>query len=289
MPELPEVETIRRRLAPVVEGRELTMLDILDPRWCLPLAPAEVRAAVERRRVERLTRRGKYLVWALGGEVFLIMHLRMTGTLLLDPPPDSPYVRVRFGLDGGAHELRFCDPRRFGTGELALGPAARDAFFAARLGLEPLDGELTGAALRAMARGRRAPVKAFLLDQRRIAGMGNIYADEALFRAKIHPLRPAGALNRAQWDALATAVRETLVAGLAAGGATIDDFRDADGVAGAFQDELLVHRRRGEPCPECGGEVVKFVAAGRGTYACETCQPRPRARRSRPRGRAARA
>jgi formamidopyrimidine-DNA glycosylase len=288
MPELPEVETIRRRLAPVVEGRELTTLDILDPRWCLPLAPAEVRAAVEGRRVERLTRRGKYLVWALDGDVFLLMHLRMTGTLLLDPAPDEPYVRVRFVLDGGAHELRFCDPRRFGTGELALGPAARDAFFAARLGLEPLHGELTGAALRAMARGRRAPVKAFLLDQRRVAGVGNIYADEALFRAKIHPLRPAGALSRAQWDALAAAVRETLVAGLAAGGATIDDFRDADGVAGAFQDEFLVHRRRGEPCPACGGEVVKFVAAGRGTYACETCQPRPRVRRtSRPRGRAA--
>src|SRR5436190_1360175 len=119
------------------------------------------------------------------------MHLRMTGTLLYDPPPGTPYERVRWTLDDG-HQLRFCDPRRFGTGELALGTPARDAFFAARLGLEPLDGELTGEALRRMARGRRAPVKAFLLDQRRIAGVGNIYADEALFRAGIHPLRRVG-------------------------------------------------------------------------------------------------
>ena len=120
-----------------------------------------------------------------------------------------------------------------------------------------------------------------------VAGVGNIYADEALFRARIHPLRPAGSLSRRQYDALADAVRDALTAGIAAGGATIDDFRDADGVRGAFQDEFLVHRRRGEPCPACGSEVVKFVAAGRGTYACETCQPRPRARRSRPRARAA--
>ena len=286
MPELPEVETIRRQLAPVVEGRELTALEILDARWCLPLAPEALREALEGRRVERLGRRGKYLVWELEDEAFLLMHLRMTGVVLLDPPSDAPYVRVRFELDGGAHELRFCDPRRFGTGELALGTDARDAFFASRLGVEPLGEELTGDALRRLARGRRAPVKAFLLDQRRVAGVGNIYADEALFRARIHPLRPAGSLTRAQCEALAAAVRDALSAGLAAGGATIDDFRHADGVSGAFQHEFLVHRRRGEPCPQCGGEVVKFVAAGRGTYACETCQPRPRRRRA-PRARAA--
>jgi formamidopyrimidine-DNA glycosylase len=288
MPELPEVETIRRQLAPVVEGRELSALEILDARWCLPLAPEALREALEGRRVQRLGRRGKYLVWELEDEAFLLMHLRMTGVVLLDPPPDAPYVRVRFELDGGAHELRFCDPRRFGTGELALGADARDAFFASRLGVEPLGEELTGEALRRLARGRRAPVKAFLLDQRRIAGVGNIYADEALFRARVHPLRPAGSLSRAQCDALAAAVRDALSAGLAAGGATIDDFRHADGVSGAFQHEFLVHCRRGEPCPQCGGEVVKFVAAGRGTYACETCQPRPRRRRA-PRARAARA
>jgi formamidopyrimidine-DNA glycosylase len=275
MPELPEVETIRRQLAPLLEGRRLAALEISDPRWCMPLAPQELRDALEGRRIERLGRRGKYLVWELQDEAFLLAHLRMTGTMLYDPPPATPYERVRFRLDDG-HDVRFCDPRRFGTGELALGRPAVDAFFAARVGIEPLSEELDGAALARMARGRRAPVKAFLLDQRHVAGVGNIYADEALFRARLHPLRPAGSLKRAQWDALAGAVRAALTAGLDAGGATIDDFRHADGVSGAFQDEFLVHRRDGEPCPQCGGTVVKLVAAGRGTYVCETCQPRPR-------------
>ena len=292
MPELPEVETIRRRLAPAVEGLVVTELRIDDPRWCLPLAAEAVVDAVAGRRVERLARRGKYLVWELAEEVFLLLHLRMTGTLLLDPADDPPNERVRLRLDGGRHEVRFCDPRRFGTGELALGRAALDAFFDARLGMEPLDDGLSGAALRRLARGRTAPVKAFLLDQRRIAGVGNIYADEALFRARVHPLRPAGRLTPAQWDAVAEGVRGALRAGLAAGGATIDDFRDADGAPGAFQDEFLVHRRAGEACPACGGGIVKFVAAGRGTYACERCQPRPRRRSARaaaPSGRPGRA
>ena len=287
MPELPEVETIRRQLAPVVEGRRLAALEIEDPRWCMPLAPEALRDALEGRRIERLSRRGKYLVWELQDDAFLIVHLRMTGTLLIGPPPGTPYRRVRFGIEGGGQdgafaEIAFCDPRRFGTGELALGRRALDAFFATRVGIEPLSDELTGPALAALARGRRAPVKAFLLDQRRVAGVGNIYADEALHRARIHPLRPIGTLKRAQFEALAQAVRAALEAGLAAGGATIDDFRHADGVSGSFQDEFLVHLRRGEPCGACGTTIVKFVAAGRGTYVCERCQPRPRTAKRRP-------
>jgi formamidopyrimidine-DNA glycosylase len=277
MPELPEVETIRRQLAPRVEGRRIAALEITDPRWCEPLEPAAVSDLAEGRRVEALSRRGKYLVWELADEAFLLMHLRMTGTLLYDPAPEERYRRVRIALDDG-HELAFCDPRRFGTGEIALGRPALDAFLAARLGIEPLGPELTGERLRALTRGRRAPIKAFLLDQRRIAGVGNIYADEALFRARIHPLRAAGTLTRAQADALAEAVRAALSAGLAAGGATIDDFRHVDGVYGGFQHEFLVHRREGEPCPVCGGEIVKFVSGGRGTYACEHCQRPPRRR-----------
>src|SRR3954449_10406168 len=195
MPELPEVETIRRNLAPHVERRTLQRLEILDARWSRPLAPRELRDAVEGRTVERLGRRGKYLVWEFSGDVFLLCHLRMTGTFLLEP---NPYRRVLFDL--GDTQLHYCDPRRFGTGELALGPEARDAFFATRLGIEPLGGELTGEHLRALAKGRRAPIKSFLLDQRRIAGVGNIYADEALFRARIHPLRPAGSLKRDQYE-----------------------------------------------------------------------------------------
>jgi len=277
MPELPEVETIRRQLAPAVEGRTLRELRIHDARWCRPLAPPELQAAVEGRRVERLERRGKYLVWAFADDVFLLAHLRMTGTMLIDPPLGTRYERVRWRFaDDAGPEIAFCDPRRFGTGELALGRDACEAFFAARLGVEPLGPDFTVEALRAALRGRRAPIKAMLLDQRRIAGVGNIYADEALFRARIHPLKPAGGLRRVQLVELHGAIVDVLRAGIGAGGATIDDFRHADGVAGAFQHEFLVHRRRGEPCPRCGTPIVKFVAAGRGTYACEHCQRPPR-------------
>jgi formamidopyrimidine-DNA glycosylase len=288
VPELPEVETIRAQLAPLVEGRVLERLEVSDPRWCLPLAPGALADALEGRAVERLDRRGKYLIWQAEGDVHLLLHLRMTGTLLYDPPPETRHGRVRFALADG-HELRFCDPRRFGTGELALGTPALTEFLDARLGVEPLGPRFTAAALAAQLRGRRAPVKAVLLDQRRVAGVGNIYADEALFRARIHPLRPAGTLRRAQAQALRDAVVGALQAGLAAGGATIDDFRHADGVYGGFQHEFLVHRREGEACPECGTTIVKFVAAGRGTYACESCQKPPRGGSEAARRRASRA
>jgi formamidopyrimidine-DNA glycosylase len=219
-------------------------------------------------------------VWELEEEVFLLLHLRMTGTLLYDAPFEPPHARVKFALDDG-HEVLFADPRRFGTGELALGVPARDAFFAARLGVEPLGPEFTAEHMRALARGRRAPIKAFLLDQRRVAGVGNIYADEALFRAGIHPLRAAGRITLGQWRLLRDAVVEVLQAGIAARGATIDDFRHADGARGSFQTQFLVHRRRDEPCPQCGRLITKMVAAGRGTYVCERCQPRPRVARAR--------
>jgi formamidopyrimidine-DNA glycosylase len=276
MPELPEVETIRRHLAPHVEGRTLETVHVLDERWSRPLAPAEMKHALQGRRVEHLRRRGKYLVWGLSDDVYLLMHLRMTGTLLLDPE-GSRHTRVRFGL--GDRQLIFDDPRRFGTGELALGHEALAAFFDARLGVEPLERAFTAEHLYALARTSRAPVKAFLLDQKRVAGVGNIYADEALFRARVHPLRPANKLTRAQCAAIRDGVVESLMLGLEHKGATIDDFRDPYGVSGTFQNQFLVHTREHEPCPNCGHPVRKLRAAGRGTYVCERCQPRPRARR----------
>ncbi len=281
MPELPEVETIRRQLAPIVEGRTLARVEVLDARWSRPLDPRELSDALTGRRVRRLGRRGKYLLWELEDEVFLAQHLRMTGTVLCDPDPEPAHTRVRVMLAGSSRRAavrRLClvDPRRFGTGELLLGADAMEAFFAARLGLEPLHPDFTAEHLRALARGRRAPVKAFLLDQRRIAGVGNIYADEALHRAGIHPLRPVGGLTGREWVGLREAVIAALQAGIDARGATIDDFRHVDGVYGSFQHEFLVHRRAGEPCPTCGRAVVKIVAAGRGTYLCEACQPRGR-------------
>jgi formamidopyrimidine-DNA glycosylase len=275
MPELPEVETIRRRLAPRVQGRALARVEVLDARWTRPRPPAEVEAALTGRRVRRLGRRGKYLVWELDSEVFLLQHLRMTGAVLYDPPGEPLHARARIGLDDG-HLVVVDDPRRFGTGELATGRAGLEAFLAARLGLEPFSDAFTPEHLRALGRASRAPIKAFLLDQKRVAGVGNIYADEALFRARVHPLRETRLLRPAQWDALHRAVIEALGAGIAAEGASIDDYRDPDGVRGSFQDQFLVHRRAGRPCPRCGTPIRKLVAGGRGTYACERCQPRPR-------------
>jgi formamidopyrimidine-DNA glycosylase len=278
MPELPEVETIRRQLAPLVEGRVLARLEILDPRWSRPLAPAELTAAIQGRRIEALRRRGKYLVWSFQDDVFLAQHLRMTGAVLCDPEPEPTHVRVRMELEPKLR-LVVVDPRRFGTGELLLGSAALEAFLSARLGVEPFDEGFTADYMRALARGRRAPIKSLLLDQRRLAGVGNIYADEALYRAGVHPMRPAGRLSAAEHVRLHAAVIEALQAGIDARGATIDDFRDVDGVSGSFQNEFLVHRRAGERCDRCGREIVKTIVAGRGTYACEGCQPRPRRRR----------
>jgi formamidopyrimidine-DNA glycosylase len=276
MPELPEVETIRRHLAPHVDGRRLRKLEIHDARFSLPLAPRELEAALDGRRIERLGRRGKYLVWELEDEAYLMLHLRMTGTLLLNPPEGRPaHTRVTFDL-GGEDRLQFVDPRRFGTGELALGDAALDDFFAARLGVEPFEPEFTGEHLYALASKTRASIKAMLLDQKRIAGVGNIYADEALFRAQIHPWRRADRITRKQAALLRDAIVETLQLGIDSRGASIDDFRDPEGVSGSFQDRFLIHLREGKPCVRCGGTVKKLRAAGRGTYVCERCQPRPR-------------
>ena len=275
MPELPEVETIRRQLAPLVEGRTLARIEILDPRWSRPLAPEELELALQGRRIESLGRRGKYLLWSFSDEVYLAQHLRMSGAVLCEPDPEPAHVRVRLELEP-ERRLVIVDPRRFGTGELLLGAEALEAFFDARLGLEPLDRRFTAEHLRGLARGRKAPIKAFLLDQRQIAGIGNIYADEALFRAGIHPRRAAGRLTKEQYSLLRASVIDALQAGIDARGATIDDFRHVDGVSGAFQNEFLVHLREGEPCGRCGGTIVKMVVGGRGTYVCESCQPRPR-------------
>ena len=300
MPELPEVETIRRQLAPHLEGRTIVRAVIGDPRFTRPTAPADVASGLTGARIGRLGRRGKYLIWSLADDRHLLVHLRMTGALLYDPVELAgasaigssaggglsalemsvalPHARAWFDLDDG-HRLVYVDPRRFGTALLIDGTAARDQYLDERLGVEPLTPEFTVERLRTLARGVRAPVKAFVLDQRRIAGVGNIYADEALHRARIHPLRPAGRLTTAQLGALREAIEDALSAGIEAKGATIDDFRHIDGATGSFQDLFLVHRREGEPCPTCGTPIRKMVVGGRGTYVCEHCQPKPRHRR----------
>jgi formamidopyrimidine-DNA glycosylase len=277
MPELPEVETIRRQLAPHIEGRTLAHVDISDHRWTQPAPPELIAAELTGARVARLGRRGKYLIWELDRDRHLLVHLRMTGALLLDADPEPRHTRVRMQLDDG-HLLSYVDPRRFGTGHLLGSTHSRDTYLDARRGAEPFTDEFTAAYLRAQARGRTAPVKSFILDQRRIAGVGNIYADEALHRAGIHPLRPAGSLKGAQWLALKDAIEVALADGIDAKGASIDDFRHVDGARGSFQDRFLVHTRAGQQCRTCGSEIVKLVVGGRGTYVCERCQPRPRRR-----------
>ena len=278
MPELPEVETIRRHLEPFTVGRRLERLEVFDPMWCEPAPPETLDDAVRGRRIESLGRRGKYLIWTFEDEVHLVMHLRMTGNLLIMGDQQPPYTRVLLPLDSG-ETLAYTDPRRFGTGVVLLGDDARDDYFKQRLGVEPLSPDFTTDYLRAVARKRKQPVKAFLLNQERIAGVGNIYADEALFKSRIHPERPVGTLKRDQLEALREAVIESLEAGIDSRGASIDDYRNPDGAEGLFQTKFQVHLREGEPCIRCGSIIVKMRAAGRGTYVCETCQPKPRKRR----------
>lgn len=275
MPELPEVETVRRQLAVHVEGRTVAAVEISDPRWCAPQPPEEVETALVGRTIEQLQRRGKYLIAVLSSGARLLLHLRMTGILLWDPKPDAPYERVRFWLDD-EHQMAFCDPRRFGTGLVLHDADTAAAYLDARLGPEPFDPDFSTELLGSVLRGRSAPIKAVLLDQKRIAGIGNIYADEALFRAGIHPARPARMIKPAQLGPLREAILESLQAGIDSGGASIDDFRHLDGARGSFQDDFLVHRRERLPCPDCQRPVTKMVVAGRGTYVCETCQPAPR-------------
>jgi formamidopyrimidine-DNA glycosylase len=256
-------------------------MEILDPLWCDPADPATLHDAVDGRRIERLARRGKYLIWQLEDEVHVVMHLRMTGNLLIaaaDDVAERRFTRVELLLDSGERIL-FTDPRRFGTGVVLLGDDALDDYFSTRLGVEPLTPGFTSDALRDLARKRKQPVKAFLLNQERIAGVGNIYADEALFRARIHPEREVGKLTRIQLEALHEADNDSLAAGIDARGASIDDFRNPDGAEGTFQNRFQVHLREGEPCIRCGTTIKKMRAAGRGTYVCESCQPKPRRRR----------
>ncbi len=274
MPELPEVETVRARLEPVLVGRRFERVEILDLRVTRPTEPREVAAELEGEIVKAVERRGKYLVVRFETGRVLLIHLRMTGTLrhLRNGTPEhDPHLRVVVNLDDGS-DVIYRDVRRFGTW-LLLEPGEDTDYLAARLGEEPLSRAFTPASLTARFNRRRAPVKAALLDQRAAAGIGNIYADEALWRAQVHPLRAAGDLDEVEVKRLHKAVRDALKAGIARQGTTLRDYRTPDGEAGTMQTALRVYGREGEPCYRCGEQIGKTRVGGRGTWFCPSCQP----------------
>jgi formamidopyrimidine-DNA glycosylase len=275
MPELPEVETVRVRLEPVLVGRLLEDVEILDPRLTRPFDPASVAAELQGERVAAVDRRGKYLVVRFESGRVLLIHLRMTGNLLHGSlgnglALDDPHRRAVVRLDDGS-DVVYRDVRRFGTW-LLLEPDELDPYLEPRVGLEPLERSFTTGQLAQALSDRRAPVKAAILDQRRLAGVGNIYADEALWRARIHPQRPAGELDADEVKALHAGIRHALKAGIERQGATLRDYRTPDGGPGAMQHEFKVYGREGEPCDRCGTPIEKIRAAGRGTWYCPRCQ-----------------
>jgi formamidopyrimidine-DNA glycosylase len=276
MPELPEVETVRSALAPALTGRRLDRVDILDTRLVRPFEPLAVAGELEGERIEAVERRGKYLVLRFESGRALLIHLRMTGSLRhasAGSLVDDPHRRAVVRLDDGS-DVAYRDVRRFGTWHL-LEPGEVEPYLAERLGVEPFSSEFTPMRFANRLANRRAPIKAVLLDQRTLAGMGNIYADEALWRARIHPLRPAGELTRPEIARLRDAVRRALEAGIARQGATLRDYATPDGGRGRMQYEFKVYGREGEPCDRCGTTIAKTRVAGRGTWYCPRCQTPP--------------
>jgi formamidopyrimidine-DNA glycosylase len=282
MPELPEVESVRRQLEPALVGRRFERVSINDSRLVRPYEPAEVAAELEGERVAAVERRGKYLIVRFESGRVLLIHLRMTGSLLHAPAgslQDDPHRRAVVRLEDGS-DVAYRDVRRFGTW-LLLEPGEAEPYLGARVGDEPLDTLFTAARLGERLAGRRTSLKAALLDQRTVAGIGNIYVDEALWRARLNPLRSAAGLDRAELRRLHRGIRAALEHGLARQGSTLRDYRLPDGSGGSMQNEFHVYGRRDEPCDRCGTPISRTQVAGRTTWFCPTCQPaEPQAARS---------
>jgi formamidopyrimidine-DNA glycosylase len=282
MPELPEVETVRRTLAPAIGMRVTEVCTSGKPlRLNQPVDRDRLASTAQGRRIEDVRRWGKYLlIDFVSGPCSVLVHLGMSGRLrLMKPAVARPlHTHVIFGLTGrgGKRELRYSDPRRFGQVTWVERGAEREHPALARLGIDPLLGELDGAYLYEHARGSRRTLKTFLLDQSVIAGMGNIYASEALWQAGLHPAARAHRLGRGRAEVLARAVREVLERALDNGGTTLRDFVNADGVAGSHAHYLWVYDRAGQPCvrPRCGQAIRRTVIQGRSTYHCPACQKR---------------
>lgn len=288
MPELPEVETVRRGLEPVLAGRRIERAHVRREGLRWPFPPGLARR-LEGARVEGVGRRSKYLLLGLDTGETLILHLGMSGRLLVGgrvlgayhhdvgaAAPDEgwgAHDHLALDLEGGAR-VTFNDARRFGVADLWPTADLAAHRLLRAIGPEPLEAGFHAVALAAGLRGRATPVKAALLDQGLVAGIGNIYASEALHRAGIHPARASGRIGRARVAALVPAIRETLLEAIEAGGSTLRDYRAAGGELGTFQHRFRVYDRAGAPClsPGCGGTVRRVVQAGRSTYYCPRCQ-----------------
>jgi len=266
MPELPEVETIRVELLPYVVGRTITGIELFWERIVRRPSLDEFRSCVVGQKITGISRRGKYLFFHLGDGELLVMHMKMTGSLLIDPS-DARFTRAVLHLDNGT-TLHFWDPRKFGVMWLDKD----DSAVLARLGPEPLDDDFTPDVLAEILSNRTASVKPVILDQSIIAGIGNMYADEALFDAKIHPGRPAGSLSRDEVDRLHSSIRRVLLKGLNSKGASIRNYIRPDGRLGTAHAEFSVAHGMGKECPRCGTPVKRIVLRGRGTYFCPKCQ-----------------
>jgi len=277
MPELPEVETVRRGLAAAMEGRRLTRVVInrRDLRFPLPIGFAK---AIEGRTVKHVGRRAKYLLIELDDGTVVLVHLGMSGRMVIDPEPGGDpaaprdkHEHVAF-LCGNGTAIRFSDARRFGMMDLASTATLAGHRLLRHLGPEPLDPAFDGPALAARLKGKHTPIKAALLDQRVVAGLGNIYACEALFRAGLSPKRSARTVQGARAAKLAAAIHAVLEDAIAAGGSTLRDHVGATGEIGYFQHSWRVYGHEGEPCPGCGRPIRRLVQSGRSTFYCPTCQ-----------------
>jgi formamidopyrimidine-DNA glycosylase len=279
VPELPEVEVVRRGLDAFVVGRRVESVEVYEPRSVRRhlAGPVDFAAALTGRRVTAARRRGKYLWLPLDDEDALVGHLGMSGQLLVQPaatPPDR-HLRVRMRLSDG-NELRFCDQRTFG-GLLVSAHGALLPVEIAHIGPDPLDDGFDDAAFAQALRRRHTGIKRALLDQRLVSGVGNIYADEGLWRARLHYARPTETLRRPEVDRLVTGLRGVLRDALGEGGTSIDSlYVDVNGQSGYFDRSLDVYGRRGEPCRRCGTPIRRAPFMNRSSYTCPRCQPRPR-------------
>lgn len=270
MPELPEIETTRRGIAPHVTDSHIVRVIVRQPQLRWPVAP-ELTTVLPGQRIERVRRRGKYLLLDTQAGS-LLAHLGMSGSLriLMEPSPAGPHDHVDILLDNNAI-LRFNDPRRFGS-LLWGGMTPWTHPLLESMGPEPLSSSFTGTYLHQRARGRKVPVKHFLMDSKVVPGVGNIYANEALHTAGIHPLRAAGRVSLVRYERLVTAVRQVLYSALAMGGTTLRDFVGGDGKPGYFRQSLDVYGRGGQPCRKCGVALVEKRSGQRSTVYCHGCQ-----------------